>query len=976
MSTRKITASGYINELRHSLEGDVLDDMATRHIYSTDASAYQEMPVAVVLPKNEADIAKLIHLANKHRLPLIPRGAGTSLAGQVVGNGTVVDVSRYMNRILEVNVPERWVEVEPGVVLDELNVYLRSYGLFFGPETSTSNRCTIGGMVGNNSCGSRLLVYGSTRDHLLQVSGFLANADHVSFMALDEVRYYSKLRSDTFEGQIYNSIHRILSDKENRVEIEREFPRPDIKRRNTGYAIDLLARTMPFENGGEPYNLCKLIAGSEGTLMFVTRIRLNLLPLPSPHYGLLCAHFGSLDEALSANLIALGHGPTAVELMDKTVLDLTKGNIVQRKNRFFIDGDPAALLLVEFNAESDTAIDLMVQHLVEEFRTKGLGYAYPLLKGGEIGKVWALRKAGLGVLSNMPGDDFPVPVIEDTAVHPGEMAGYLVDIGQMLAKHGKSCVYYGHVGTGELHLRPILNMKRPGDVVLFRTIAEETAGIVKKYKGSLSGEHGDGRLRGEFIPLMIGPKNYQFLKEIKRTFDPNGIFNPGKITDTPPMDTHMRYNASVNNLVTAAFRWPVSGGLVQGADKCNGSADCRKSQIIGGGMCPSFMATRNEEHTTRARANMLRLFLSRGLDGGTRSLDEVKHVLDLCLMCKACKAECPSNIDLARLKMEFLNHYRQKQGLSLRDKLFAYQPRIMAFASYFPRIANAVIRSNWFRLFMAATVKTHRNAIFPKVAEKTFRKLAVEDPQWNGSPKRVWLFVDEFTNLHEPELGIATIRLFERLGYAVRLAPNVESGRTYMSKGLLDNAKKLAERNVSILSRLITSDVPLVGIEPSAILSFRDEYPDLVGNALAGEAWGLAGSVFTVEEFLWREIERGAILRSQFTNRHREVLFHVHCAQKVLSDASITQKLLSFPENYTAKEIKSGCCGMAGSFGYEAEHAVLAIQIGEMALFPAVRNSASSVVVAASGTSCRHHIGQHTHRVAEHPVMVLFDALL
>lgn len=976
MSKNSETDTHPIERLAHLIEGEVLVDTVTRRIFSTDASAYQEVPLAVVFPKHEADIEALVRFADKHRLPLIPRGAGTSLAGQVVGSGIVVDVSRYLNRILRVDADQRWVEVEPGVVLEELNMHLQPYGLFFGPETSTSNRCTIGGMVGNNSCGSRSLVYGSTRDHLLRVEGFLADGSKVSFGDVDPTEYQKRLGDDSPEGRVYQALHHILSVRANREEIEREFPHPEIKRRNTGYAIDLLAKSEMYGQGSEPFNICKLVAGSEGTLMFVTRIRLNLLPLPPQHYGLLCAHFQTLHEALAANLVALEHTPTAVELMDKTVLDLTKGNIVQRRNRFFIEGDPRALLLVEFNAASGQEIDQVVQTLSERLRSSGLGYAFPLLKVADINKVWALRKAGLGVLSNMPGDDLPVPVIEDTAVRPADLADYLSDIGQMLDRHGKSCVYYGHVGTGELHLRPVLNMKRPGDVALFRTIAEETAVIVKKYRGSLSGEHGDGRLRGEFIPKMVGQKNYRFLKEIKRAFDPKGILNPGKITDAPPMDTHMRYSDGINKQAVAAFRWPQTGGLVQGADKCNGSADCRKSQLIGGSMCPSFMATRNEEDTTRARANMLRLYLSDGMGQGTQALEDVKRVLDLCLMCKACKAECPSNIDLAKLKMEFLNHYRLTHGLGLRDKLFAYQPRIMALASHFPKLTNAVLRADWFRALMAATVKTHRQAIFPKVAEKTLRKLAVESDHWGQSDKRLWLFVDEFTNLHEPELGIAAIRLFERLGYAVRLAPNVNSGRTYLSKGVLDKAKKLAEQNVSALAPIISPNEPLVGIEPSAILGFRDEYPDLVSESLSVEAHRLSESVFTVEEFLWREIEKGAVTRNQFTNRRRTVWFHVHCAQKALSDSAITQKLLSFPENYTAQEIKSGCCGMAGSFGYEAEHAELAVKIGEMALFPAVRGCASSTVVAASGTSCRQHIGQHTHRVAEHPVMVLFDALL
>jgi FAD/FMN-containing dehydrogenase/Fe-S oxidoreductase len=956
--------------LSNLIKGEVAFDSTLRSLYSTDASAYQELPLGVVWPRDERDVQLLVGYAFKNGLSLIPRGAGTSLAGQVVGNGIVVDQSRYLNRIIQINERERWVDVEPGVVLDELNMALRPHGLFFGPETSTSNRCTIGGMVGNNSCGSRSLVYGSTRDHLLEVEGFLSNGDKVVFKALSTPQYVEALKQNNLEGQIYRELEVLLGNEEARRDIEREFPHPDIHRRNTGYAIDLMVQNQPFSDDGQPFNMCRIIAGSEGTLMFATRIRLNLIPLAANHYRLLCVHLNSLAEAVRANIIALKHCPLAVELMDKTILNLTKNNIVQQRNRFFVEGDPEALLLVELNGNSDEEVESVAQQLVGDLKKQGLGYAFPLLVGADIGKVWALRKAGLGVLSNMPGDDLPVPVIEDTAVRADDLESYLNDIATMLAKYNKSCVYYGHIGSGELHLRPVLNMKRDEDIRLFRTIAEETAHIVKKHRGSLSGEHGDGRLRGEFIPLMVGYANYERLKRVKQVFDPGNVFNPGKIIDTPPMDSHLRYSKTEQPLWSPVFRWDNVGGLLQGADKCNGSADCRKSSLIGGTMCPSFMATRQEQHTTRARANMLRLYLTGQLGSGHRQMDQVKDILDLCLMCKACKAECPSNIDVAKLKTEFLYHYGQEQGFSLRDYLFAYQHVLLSVAVRMPRIYNRLAKTTAIRKLMRNFLRIDG---LPTISR--FRGHTIINPKPTTQHTTVWLFVDEMTVNDEGDLGTQTIRLLQQLGYGVRLAPIAVSGRTFLSKGMLDKARGLANKNVKALWPIVTPQTPLVGIEPSAILTLRDEYSDLVDDGLVLSAKQIAQQTFTIDEFLWREMEVGNIDQVFFTDETQQIEFHAHCYQKALSNTSLTQKILSFPKNYSADEIKSGCCGMAGSFGYEVEHAPLARQIGELSLFPAVRACDLQTVVVASGASCRAHLAANTKRKALHPVEVLLNAL-
>jgi FAD/FMN-containing dehydrogenase/Fe-S oxidoreductase len=964
----------HLQTIRQQIQGELYNDETTCLLYSTDASAYQEMPMAVVRPACVDDIQVVVKYAWEHRLPLIPRAAGTSLAGQVVGNGIVVDISRHLNKIISVNKEECWVDVEPGVVLDELNLHLKPHGLFFGPETSTSNRCNLGGMVGNNSCGSHSLVYGSTRDHLLEVSGFLSNGNEVTFKALTHDELSAKCSLQSLEGDIYRQMMDLLGDDINRQTVKNEFPHPDIKRRNMGYAIDLMMNNQPFNPNGLPFNLCRLIAGSEGTLMFVTRIRLHLVPLPPANTGLLCVHLTELTQAWQANLTALKYKPVAIELMDKKVLDLTRGNIVQRKNRFFVQGDPQALLLVEFAEEDAAMIQTKAQQLMADLKQQGMGYAFPLLFGNDIKKVWNLRKSGLGVLSNMPGNDLPVPVIEDTAVRVEDLADYMTDIAAMLTRYNNDCIYYAHIGTGELHLRPVLNMKTPEGLRLFRAIATDTARIVKKYRGSLSGEHGDGRLRGEFIPLMVGQHNYQLFKTVKQSFDPRGILNPGKIVDTPTMDHFLRYKPHAEPPFKPQFRWEQTGGMVQGAEKCTGSADCRKSSVIGGAMCPSFMATRNERDTTRARANMLREYLTCNKSNNHHLLDQVKEILDLCLMCKACKAECPSNIDVTKLKAEFLNHYRQQRGATLRDYLFAHQPVLFRRLLPFRKLYNSMAGSRLLRRMINRCLCLSPNLTLPLMASTTMTEWH-QHRQSKASGPKVYLLADEFINLSDAETGIITIRLLEALGYCV-IIPHIEnSGRTYLSKGYLSKARKLANDNVARMDALLSADVPLVGIEPSSVLTFRDEYPELVDESLRGAANRVAANSLTIEEFLWREMEAGRITQQQFTAKAQQIVSHAHCHQKTLSDSDITSKILSFPANYKATEIKSGCCGMAGAFGYEAEHAALAREVGELKLFPAIRQADNDTVVAASGFSCRHHIAQNTGCKAVHPVVVLWEAL-
>ena len=970
-----------ILELKKNLEGDLYFDDASRLMYATDASAYREIPVAVTRPKNNNDIKKIIDFARQHKTSLIPRTAGTSLAGQVVGGGIVVDVSKYLTQIIEINEKEKWVRVQPGVILDELNKLLEPKGLFFGPETSTSSRCMIGGMVGNNSCGAHSIVYGSTRDHTLAVKTILSDGSEAEFGQIAYEEFQNKLQGDTLENGIYKNVYEILNNPDNQQEIIRQYPDKSLKRRNTGYAIDLLLDCEPFTKSGVPFNFSKLIAGSEGTLAFITEIKLNLVPMPPKEKALVCVHLNSVHEALYANLIALKHGPYSIELMDKAIMDLTKENITQNKNRFFVKGDPGAILIVEFAETERSIIESKVKAMVSEMKVAGYGFHFPVVSGSDMKKVWDLRKAGLGILSNYPGDSKPVSLIEDTAVNPKLLPDYVKDIDAMLDSHKLSTVYYAHIATGELHIKPALNLKDPKDVELFRTVAMETANIVKKYKGSLSGEHGDGRLRGEFIPLMIGEHNYELLKQVKKAWDPDNVFNPGKITDTPRMNTSLRYEQakSVKNIETV-FDFSHDHGILKAVEKCNGSADCRKSSIIGGTMCPSYMATKDETHSTRARANILREFLTNSPNKNPFDHKEIYAVMDLCLSCKACKSECPSNVDITKYKAEFLQHYYDEHGVPFRARMIADITRTNSIGALFPSVFNFFITNKFFSGTAKQLLGFAPKRTIPKLYKITLRKWFGKFSEQRDTSKltkgKVYLFADEFTDYNDTEIGIRAIELLTKLGYRVELPNHVLSGRTYLSKGLLRKAKKIANTNVTLLKDVITEDTPLLGIEPSGILTFRDEYTELVDKSLKEASIKLAANCFMIDEFIAKEFEKGNISKELFSKESKNIRLHGHCHQKALASAEPTKKMLEIPSNFKVVEIKSGCCGMAGGFGYEKEHYDVSMKVGELVLFPEIRKTTDDILIAAPGTSCRHQIKDGTGRKAYHPIEILYDALI
>ncbi len=957
--------------LRRQITGDLYTDDTVRTLFATDASAYREIPVAVAFPRTADDIRQLILFAGQNRLTLIPRSGGTSLAGQTVGNGLVVDVSKYMTRLLEVNAEERWALVEPGIVLDELNRQLAPGGLFFAPETSTSNRCTIGGMVGNNSCGSHALIYGSTRDHILEVYGLLSSGETVTFGPEDRETFEKLAGGESHAARIRRHLRDLFGNAANRQEIDRQFPDPEVRRRNNGYALDALCHTAPFEPDGAPFNLSRLIAGSEGTLLFLTAVKLHLEPRPAPVKLLSCVHLTHLEDAFEANLLALGHAPTAVELMDRTILECTRKNREQQANRFFVQGDPAALLIVEFTGHDAEALAMQAGRMEADLAAHGLGYSYVRVTGSDTAKVWALRKAGLGVLSNIPGDAKPVSLIEDTAVAPSKLAAYIRDLDEVMDRHGLTLVYHGHISTGELHLRPVLDLKRPEDVVKFRQVAVETARIVRKYRGSLSGEHGDGRLRGEFIPLMYGDTVYRWFRELKAVFDPDGIFNAGKITDTPAMDTHLRYvPGQPTRQIETIFDFSAEMGLMRAVEKCNGAGDCRKPQEQGGLMCPTYKALRDEWASTRGRANMLREVLTQS--GRRNPFDDAElfRLMDTCLSCKGCKRECPSGIDMAKLKSEFLYHYYQSHRPSLRTRLIAglsFWNRAASATRLGTALYNAVTQTALLKRALAIAPRRMPRLKPDALYRRLIRHTLVPSAAGHAA-KSIWLGVDEVTHDYFPEVAAEAVRLLQHFGYHV-VPVRYDSGRALISKGMLRTARKKAGKNVRRFAACVSADMPLVGLEPSCILSFSDEYPELVRKNLQEDARNLAKHTYTFDAFFMREVAAGHIPADAFHTREPlRIWVHGHCQQKALTGDKDLCAMLSLARGVQVEYIPSGCCGMAGSFGYEAEHYELSKQVGELVLFPTIRKAEAGDLIVAPGFSCRHHIEEGTGRKALHPV--------
>ena len=976
-----------LESLWQIIEGEGYGNETFRLLYATDASEYREIPMGVVYPKNNHDVALIVQWAAQHRIPIIPRAGGTSLAGQVVGNGLVVDVSKYLTQFYDLDPKNHTVWVQAGVVRDDLNQWLQKEQLFFAPETSTSNRACIGGMFGNNSCGGNSLLYGSTRDHVLEAKGFLSDGSFVHFKELSSSELQIVLNANTYESKLYRSVLDLLQPQEIRNEIVKQFPDKKIRRRNSGYAIDELMT--------EPINFCKLLAGSEGTLAFITDLKLNLTPIQKLHKGVIAVHCDSVDEVLRGNLIALDLKPSAVELIDNQIIQLSLQNSSQKENISVLnteeEGRAIHILAIEFSESDTTILHQKCDDCIKALQNQQIGYSFPILFGADVTKIWQIRKSGLGIMSNMKGSAKPKSFVEDSVVLPEKLPSYYAEFDSLCKENGLQMVSYGHISTGEIHKKPVLDFHNPKHVELFHELALQDALLVKKYGGCLSGEHGDGRLRAEFLPLMLGETIYQTFIQLKNIFDLHRILNPGKIVEAPGMDQNLRESPQDQPITIPSFYdFPETDGFVNALKKCCNSGDCRKSAQQTGTMCPSYQAMNEEYYSTRARANLLREMILNSSEGNPyvsrlskketsdfKYIDqEIYEILSWCLSCKACKAECPSQVDITKLKAEFLQQYYTRHRIPFRSWIIGNYPEFNQLGVHFSSIYNFVITqktvSKWFKKGVGFAV----DRSLPKIQSCTLLKWHQKRKDKPTFDRKVYLFPDEFTNFNDVKIGKKAILLLEHIGYQVEMIPSAFSGRTYLSKGMLKSARKCAQNNIKIYNNYIDYNTPLLGIEPSAILSFRDEYPDLLQGELKQIALQLKPHCLLIDEFIVREFENGNISEALFTEKSQKILFHAHCYQKALSDKTISVKMMQIPKNYSVELIEDGCCGMAGSFGFEKEHYELSQKVGNLKLFPAIQNREENTIISACGTSCRHQIKDGTHEPSFHPIEILFNALL
>ncbi len=946
-------------ELTKRVSGEVRFDQASRVLYSTDASIYQMMPVGVVVPRNVDDVLAVVDLAKRERVPLLPRGGGTSLSGQAVNHGIVMDFSKYMSSVLEVDAEEGWARVQPGIVLESLNRQLSDHRLHFAPDPTTANRSTIGGAIGNNSCGAHSILYGKTLDQVMELQVILSDGSQSHLRTLSPEELEARMAGDNFESEVHREALRIA--RENSAEIEARYPR--IMRRVSGYNLDEYT-------GGRPFNLARLIVGSEGTLCTITEAKVKLEPVPRCT-GTSVLHFKDIFEACDAAPAVLEHGPAAVEFVDDMVLRLARSSLAVSRNMTFVEGDPGAMLLVEHFGDTEAEVAGKMEAFRTDMLGRGLGYAcVNLSDGGAQAKAWSVRKAGLGLLMSVTGDAKPIPFVEDTAVDPEKLGDFVRRFDEIVKAHSTEAGYYGHASVGCLHIRPLINLKTRQGIDGMLSIAEEVADLVLEFGGSLSGEHGDGIVRGVWTSKMFGPKLYDAFVELKNAFDPQGIMNPGKIVQCPPMDENLRYGASYKaRHVTASLDFSKFGSYAGAVEMCNGMGACRKAD---GTMCPSYQVTKEEEHSTRGRANLLRAVLSGTMSKDGLASRRLHDALDLCLECKGCKGECPSLVDMAKLKYEFLDNYNSAHGIPLRSRLFANINRLNRLGCALSPISNWLSKAPGARGLLHSLLRVHKDRPLPSFAKQTFPAwFRSHRPLGDGAKGEVVLFNDTFMNFNTPEVGIAAVELLEQAGYRVVLANAGCCGRPMISKGMLARAKNQAERNVDRLYPWASQGTLIIGCEPSCLLTLRDEYPDLLRNE---KSKVVAEQSLLIDEFLVRCQEQGN-LGLTFSGDSRSVLFHGHCHQKALLGTGASIKALSMPPGHSVELVNAGCCGMAGAFGYEKEHYDLSMAIGEDRLFPAVRGKGAEWEVAVTGISCRQQIEHGTGRRARHLVEVLRDAV-
>jgi FAD/FMN-containing dehydrogenase/Fe-S oxidoreductase len=969
-------------ELASQVEGDARFDPVTRALYSTDASVYQIEPIGVVVPRSREDLLRIVRICAGLRCPITMRGGGTSQAGQAIGSGLIVDTSKHLNRLLELNVAERWALVEPGLVLDELNAQLRPHGLRFAPDVSTASRATVGGMMANNSSGARSILYGKTIDHVLEQEVVLSDGSVARFAPLGQPELRSAMATNTLESQCYRVVRQLAET--HRDDIDRRFPK--VLRRVGGYNLD------EFTRSDRPFNLAKLMVGSEGTLAVVLSARVNLVPLPAAK-AVLAIQFHDLLESLAATPFILGHMPSAVEVMDKTILDHTRQSpALDALRRSFIEGDPGSLLCVEFYADRPEDLPPRLLALEADLRSRGFGYHFHhALDAAGQARIWSLREAGLGLSMAMKDDAKSLSFVEDTAVAPDKLRDYIERFLGIVRSHGTSAGVYAHASVGCLHVRPVVNLKTEAGVRQFEAIANDISDLVLEYGGALSGEHGDGLVRSPFTEKMFGPVLYEAFRTIKRTFDPHGIFNPGKIVDAPPLTSNLRYGpAYATRRVATHFDYGEYGGIAGAVEMCSGVGACRKT--LDGTMCPSYMATREEQHSTRGRANVLRLTMAGRL--GEEGLGDrgVYETLDLCLECRACKSECPVGVDVARFKSEFLADYWHRHGTPMQARVLGQARTVASWGSRLAPLSNWVAGSGPAKAINESLLGIDRRRRLPQFQRRTLvqrvgrLKAATtsdRNPTSRGGDARsgsrggrlqaaqedVLLFVDTFTNHYDPEIGLAALDVLRASGHHPTLAANGCCGRPQISKGLLPAARAMASHNTRVLHAAAAAGRPLVFCEPSCLSAVREDAPALLRGDERRKAEDVAASSVLFEDF---------VSRSPLTGLRPgpgTVLLHGHCHQKSMGLVAPARALLSTIPGTTVVDLDAGCCGMAGSFGYDRAHYDISKAIGERKLFPAVRTLPEGGVVVAAGTSCRHQILDFTGEMAVHPAVLLRSLL-
>jgi Fe-S oxidoreductase/FAD/FMN-containing dehydrogenase len=864
-----------------------------------------------------------------------------------------------MRNVLEVNREELWCRVQPGLVQDELNAHVRGMGLQFGPDTSTSNRATIGGMIGNNSSGAHSLTYGKTLDHVLELTVLLADGSEAVLMDLTPEAVQAKSKTDTIEGRAYREVFR-LAQQHGREIIDRY---PKIMRRVSGYNLDEFVKPQPF-------NLSRLIVGSEGTLACVVEAKMRLVPKPK-WTAMDVIHFNDDIEALECAQLILQTRPYAMESTDKMVLNLARGNIEQSRKLGFVQGTPDSLLMVEYAGESEAEVREQVARLEELRRREGIGYAATLaFKPEEVKAIWGVRKAGLGLLLGMSGDKKPIAFVEDTAVEPARLPEFIRRFREIVARHDTIAGYYGHCSVGCMHIRPLINLKEPSEMDKMVSIANAVSDLVLEFNGALSGEHGDGLARSHFNAKLFGPALYEAFRQVKRAFDAKNLLNPGKIVDAPAMTESLkispRYKAWEPRTMLDFSR---QGGFARAVEMCSGMGECRKK--LDGTMCPSYMATLDEEHSTRGRANALRNAIAGAVPQEEFTGNRLYEVMDLCLECKACKAECPSNVDMAKLKYEFLDHYHRARGLPLRNRIFGHVEAINRLGVRLAPVSNWLMGSGVNRWLMEVVAGIDRRRPLPEFANETFEAwFRRHAPTEGGSKGEVVLFHDTFNNFNTPHVAMSATRFLERAGYRVALVDKKCCGRPMISKGMLSLARENARWNVDKLAPYAEKGTPIVGLEPSCLLTLRDEYPEFVRTSAASR---VADNSFLLEEFVLREQQAGRLML-QWNAQRKKVLLHSHCHQKALIGSAPTVAVLQ-AAGYEVSEVDSGCCGMAGSFGFEKEHYEVSKKIGNRRLAPAVKAAGAEAEIVASGISCRQQIDHLAERRAMHPAELLWQAL-